>query len=178
MTQRSYHLATHLTCIWASESCEHAEHYLCLDLAHWWLGDVTWATCEAELKRTPALELGTSWTAEILNPTVRSLALSPALNGLAPAAGSGYWPRALMRPRAGSVRTVRTRASCSASGVTIIANRSPASRHALSNSQFLLFSKCHTLMKRVGKRGREEGRLQRTQYPLINISTSSLSGST
>ena len=177
MTQRSYHLATHLTCLCASESCEHAEHYLWTSLTGGW-SNVTWATCEAGLKRTPALELGTSWTAEILNPTVRSLALSPALNGLAPAAGSGYWPRALMRPRAGSVRTVRTRASCSASGVTIIANRSPASRHALSNSQFLLFSKCHTLMKRVGKRGREEGRLQRTQYPLINISTSSLSGST
>ena len=49
---------------------------------------VTQATCEARLKRTPSLaELGTSWTAEILNPTVTSLALSPALNGPALATG-------------------------------------------------------------------------------------------
>ena len=65
--------------------------------------------------------------------------------------------------------------------VTIIANRSPQPSHShykWRNSQFLLFSKCHTLMKRVGKSERgereREGRLQRIQYPLINISPSSL----
>ena len=43
--------------------------------------------------------------------------------------------------------------------VTIIANRSPQPSHAQykwRNSQFLLFSKCHTLMKRVGKSERGE----------------------